>query len=237
MTCTEARDLMHQALDGCEEARRRLEAHLAECPECRDEFEALQRAQDVVAEMVASEPPEDRLERAMVAALAVADHRQHTRSPWAALAMAAAVLVAFGVGLLAGRAVWPREVVRMERVPQIVEKVVEREVPVVEERVVVKRVPVVRERIVYRDRPAKATEAEEQPPAAPPEPVMPEIREERIVAKPMPITITQTEEVAPAPVVDEETPEADEIGGEPRAPEEQRLALETSASKGGRIVQ
>ena len=240
MRCDEARELMHEALDGSAQAREALAGHLAECQECAAKFAALERVQDAVAATVAWEPPEDRLERATVAALALAGERR--RTPWAALAAAAAVLLAFGLGLCAGRSAWPREVVRVERVPQVVERIVEREVPVevpvVQERVVVRdvvrEVPVVRERIVYRDRPAAPGEATL---AAPPEPVMPEIREERIVARPMAITITQSEEVMPAPVANEEPPADDEVGAGPDAPDGDRLALEMSASESERVVQ
>jgi len=233
MRCDEARELMHEVLDGSEEPREQLQAHLAECAECRAEFAAMERLQEAVAATAAWEPPGDRLERATVAALAVA-HERPTRSPWAALAMAAAVLLAFGVGLFAGRLVWPREVVRIDHVPEIVEKVVEREVPVVEERVVIREVPVVRERIVYRDRPVQVASAEE-PPSAPPQPVMPEVHEVRITAKPMPISITQTEEVAPTPVAEEGEPEPGTVGSRPDPP--QRLALEISAESSERILQ
>jgi hypothetical protein len=219
----DARELMHEALDGSENAGEALDAHLAECEECAAELAAMQRLQSAVGESVACEPPSDRLDRATVAALALS--KEPRRRPWVAFAMAAAVLLAFGIGLLAGRAAFPREVVRVERVPQIVERVVEREVevPVVEERVVVREVPVYRDRIVYRDRPVEVAEARE----VPTEPVMPEIREERIVAKPMPITITQTEEVMPAPIAGEEQPESDDVGAEP-TPDEERLALNAS---------
>jgi hypothetical protein len=221
----EARELMHEALDGSDEAREGLDAHLAECAECAAEFAAMQRLQAAVGETVSCEPPQDRLDRATVAALAVSEESRG-RS-WVAFAMAAAVLLAFGIGLLAGREAFPREVVRVERMPQIVERVVEREVevpvevPVVEERVVVREVPVYRDRIVYRDRQVEVTEARE----VATEPVMPEIREERIVAKPMPITITQTEEIIPAPIAGEQQPESDNVGAEPTADEE-RLALQ-----------
>ena len=229
----QARELMHEALDGSADAREALAAHLAECDDCAAEFAAMERLQAAVGETVACDPPEDRLERASVAAMALTDEPRGRR--WAALAMAAAVLLAFGIGLLAGREAWPREVVRIERVPQAVERIVEREVevPVVEERVVVREVPVYRERVVYRDRPV---EAAEETPAAPREPVMPEIREVRIVAKPMPITITRTEEVAPAPIVEEEPPETDEVGAGP-TPNEERLALEMSTCEREHTVQ
>jgi len=240
MRCDEARELMHEVLDGSEVPRERLEAHLADCAECAAEFAALQRAQEAVAVAVVCDPPEDRLERAAVAALAVADERpRHTRSAWAAPAMAAAVVLAFGMGLWAGRSAWPREVLRVERVPRVVERIVEREVPVevpvVQERVVVRRVPVVRERIVYRDRPTAP--AEDQVAAAPPEPVMPEVHEIRITAEPLPVTITHSEEIIPAPVAQESAPEPETMGAEPDAPDGERLALQMSASGSERIVQ
>jgi len=235
MTHEQARELMHDALDGAVEARDRLAGHLADCDDCAAEFATLERAQEAVAATVACEPPEDRLERATVAALALADEPRGR--PWVALAAAAALLLAFGVGLLAGRSAWPREVVRVERVPQVVERIVEREVPVevpvVQERIVVREVPIVRERIVYRDRPAPPPEAAQ---AARPEPVMPEMREERIVARPMAITVTLTEEVMPAPVATDEPPADDEVGAGAAGPDGERLALRTDRSHTDRIA-
>jgi hypothetical protein len=72
---------------------------------------------------------------------------------------AAALLAAFAVGILAGRAAFPREVPVTQVVtrPQVVERVVKVPVPVVRERVVVRNVPMVRTRVVYRDRPVPVT--------------------------------------------------------------------------------
>jgi hypothetical protein len=224
MTCDDARELMHEALDGCEGAAERLEAHLAQCDNCVRDFDMLQRTQEAVAAVVGREPSPERLERAAIAALAVGTPAQ--RSPWVAAAIAASVLLAFGIGILAGRSVWPREVIRTVRVPNIVEKVVEREVrvevPVVEERVVVKRVPVIRERVVYRDGPIQAATKN---PVAVGQPVMPEEREVRIEAEPLQITIARTEEVTDVPVMDDATLDAETTGSDPEGRQGKHVAL------------
>ena len=87
MRCDEARELMHEALDGAEAARERLGAHLADCADCAAEFAALRRAQEAVVATVAGEPPPERLQRAAVAALAVAHEPRRERSPWMVPAM------------------------------------------------------------------------------------------------------------------------------------------------------
>jgi len=171
MDCKQARQLMHEALDGGGEVAPPLAEHLSACPACRQEHAALSAVQNLVATEVAGEPPRESLERVSAVVLSRLAHERPARSgaAWRTLAVAAGLLLVFGLGLVAGRGLWPRETVRVERVPQVVERIVEREVPVVEERVVVKRVPVVRTRIVYRDRPAESATADLPP--APAEPV------------------------------------------------------------------
>jgi predicted anti-sigma-YlaC factor YlaD len=171
MDCKQARKLMHEALDGRGEVEPALAEHLSACAACRNEYAALGAVQNLVAAKVAGEPPQESLERVSAGVLGrLAREKQvHAGAAWRSLAVAAGLLLVFGLGLLAGRELWPREVVRVERVPQVVERIVEREVRVVEERVVVERVPVVRTRIVYRDRPAESATTDLPP--APAEPV------------------------------------------------------------------
>jgi len=96
--------------------------------------------------------PVERRDRVIAAALHRIEFQQghavrDVRWPrW--VAAAALVIVAFSVGLYAGRTVWPRELI--VKVTEVHEKIVE--VPVIKERVVVKHVPVYKTRIVYRER-------------------------------------------------------------------------------------
>ena len=170
MNCKQARRLMHQLLDGDETGRAPLEDHLAECPSCRAEFEALGAAQAAVGHAVKCDVPSGALQRATEGALQVIryhDSAAHAGRRWLAVGVAAGVLAAFGLGLVSGRWMWPQDIVQVKTVPQVVEKIVKVEVPVIEERVVVKRVPVVRTRIVYRERetaaPAEAAAVIEAP--------------------------------------------------------------------------
>lgn len=154
MNCDEARRLMHEVLDGEELPREQLGGHLSGCAACRAEFEALQAIQAAVERAVSCAAPSQALERATHGALQALRYERapaHGGRRWLAVAVAAGVLGAFGLGLLGGRAVWPREVLKVERVPQVVEKVVEVGVPVVKERIVERRVTVERTRIVYRE--------------------------------------------------------------------------------------
>ncbi len=158
MNCKQARRLMQEMADGTRTDHAELDQHIAQCPRCRLEWQALQRLEGAVASIARCEPPAERLERATVGALRMIERQRPrvlpglSRLGWAA---AAALLIAiFATGLYAGRTVWPRELI--VKVPEVHEKIVEVEVPVIKERVVIKRVPVVKERIVYRERDANA---------------------------------------------------------------------------------
>ena len=168
MNCRKARGLIDQLLDGTLDDRTALDEHLAHCDACRSAFARLQRVQDAVSRSVRSSPDEARLDRITAGILEGARHPEPHVAPapgrprWASFA-AAAVVVAFALGLGMGRVVWPREMVVTKVVPkrEVVEKVVEVQVPVIEERVVVREVPVVKTRVVYRDRPAPPQPAPE----------------------------------------------------------------------------
>jgi len=174
MNCKQARRLMQKILDSgnpnsvggaslprpsdAQVNHTELDQHLAQCPGCRLEWQALQRIEGAVASIARCEPPAERLERATMGALRMIERQRPralaglSRLGWAA---AAALLIAiFASGLYAGRTVLPREVIvtNTVKVPEVREKLVEVEVPVVKERVVIKRVPVYKTRIVYRDR-------------------------------------------------------------------------------------
>lgn len=226
MDCKRAKQLMHEALDGGAENEPALAEHLAACAACRNEHAALRAVQNLVAAEVSCEPPEESLERvsAVVLSRLACEKQVHGGAAWRTLAVAASVMLVFGLGLLAGRELWPREIVRVERVPQVVERIVEREVPVIEERVVVERVPVVRTRIVYRDRPAESVTADLPP--APTEPVALEEHEIRITATPLPFIVTRTVETAPVTTVeDERAPETGRAPNHEEGSTAVRLAL------------
>ena len=178
MNCRRARTQMHQLLDGTLVNAHELDQHLRHCRNCQTELARLRCVHDAVARSVLSSDDEARLQRATQAvlqAVSVHDARRPNgarRRMWA-LAMPAAVLSVFCLGLLAGRSIWPQQVTVTQVVakPQVVEKIVKVrvpvEVPVVTERVVVKRVPVVRTKVVYRDRLVPAA-APVQPVGPPP---------------------------------------------------------------------
>ncbi|MCK4324857.1 MAG: zf-HC2 domain-containing protein [Armatimonadetes bacterium] len=158
MNCKQARRLMQEIADGTRTDHAEFDRHIAQCPGCRREWQALQRIQGAVASIARCAPPAERLERATVGALQMIERQRSralvglSRLGWAA---AAALLIAvFASGLYAGRTVWPREaiVTNTVKVPEVREKIVEVEVPVVKERIVIKRVPVYKTIIVYRDR-------------------------------------------------------------------------------------
>ncbi len=230
MNCRKARTLMHQMLDGVSFDRDELDRHLAECPDCRAELHRLQQAQSAVQAAVRGPVDEESLERATAGILqavekdSAAPAARTSRRAQALAGVAVALLLAFSVGVWAGRSVWPREAIVSEvvKVPKIVEKLVEVGVPVVKERVVVKEVTVIKERVVYRERP--------QPPeqilvAAEPEPAkLGEIVIHLDVPPLIPPPVV-TEEIRPARIVGEHEPEPEAIetddGGQNAAPAEQ----------------
>jgi len=229
MNCKQARRLMQQLLDGDETERTPLEDHLAECPSCRAEFQALRATQAAVGRAVKCDVPSGALQRATEGALQVIRYHHtavHAGRRWLAVGVAAGVLAAFGLGLVSGRSMWPQEIVQVRTVPQVVEKIVRVEVPVIEERMVVKRIPVVRTRIVYRERetaaPAEAAAVLEasvpgdaselttgeaaEPEAAAAGPVVPEQYVIRLESTPVFFGYTVSEYSRPAATVEEPGP-------------------------------
>jgi anti-sigma factor RsiW len=169
MNCDRWREAMHEILDGDDLRRAELERHLAHCAECARIWRQLQRLDGVLTADGCAELPAARREHVIYAAMARIAAERNSRSkvlgPWLRIAAAGALLlIGFGLGLAAGRGLWPRQVTVTEivRVPEVREKIVKVEVPVVVDRPVVRHVPVVKQRTVYRPRAA--------PPPPPPPP-------------------------------------------------------------------
>ena len=158
MNCKEAEGLMHEILDGAEAYDAEFEHHLVECTRCRVEWRQLQRLERAVRAGARRAVPAERREQAIAAILqqmAAQPTRTVVWRGWPRWVTAAAVIiVAFSLGLGAGRTVRPREVIvtKTVKVPEVRKQIVKVEVPVIQERVVVKRVPVYKTRIVYRER-------------------------------------------------------------------------------------
>jgi hypothetical protein len=200
---------MQEILDGVEIDPTGLQRHLAECADCRSEWDRLQQVHGMVAQAVNREAPPERLERATSAAMdkiqqqPVRPTAHGLRLSWACVA--ALVVASLLIGVCTGRALWPREVIvpktvtRVVKVPEVHEKIVKVDVPVVQERVVVRRVPVYKTRTVYRDR-----EAPEAAPIAerPQEPVKCEEILVYLPSRPIAATARVTEEVQPAEVLE-----------------------------------
>ena len=212
MNCKQARRLMQEIADGTLGDHTELDQHIAQCPRCRLEWQALQRIEGAVASIARCEPPAERLERATVGALRTIERQRPrasaglSRLGWAA---AAALLIAvFAIGLYAGRTVWPREVIVTEtvNVPEVRKEIVEVEVPVIKEKLVVKRVPVVRTRIVYRDREV----AKPVPVVTPAETPAPLTRHQFVIqpeTEPFMTAVTVFQETRPARLAEEVEPE------------------------------
>ena len=233
MNCREARNLMDEVLDGNPIHQTRLEAHLAECERCRDQWVMLRRTQEALAECVRRPVEPSALERLTTDVLAEVGAQQ-TGTPaaaggrrWVAFAMAASLLLAFATGVGAGRTIWPRAVTVTKVVTQheVVERSVEVPVPVVKEQVVVKRVPVLTTRVVYRDRPAPREGAAESE-------ILRASREMRRAAPPPEVELIAVHPVVrrefqPAAVIDEGGSESDQ--SEPMADGGPRIATGPAA--------
>jgi anti-sigma factor RsiW len=179
MDCDRCREAMHEILDGDDLRRAELERHLAHCAECARIWRQLQRLDEVVRADGCAGLPAARREHVIHTAMARIAEERNSRSivltAWLRIAAAAALLlIGFGLGLAAGRGLWPRQVTVTEivRVPEVREKIVRVEVPVVVDRPVVKHVPVVKQRTVYRPRPPDQPEPKDapEPQPAPPAP-------------------------------------------------------------------
>ena len=146
-----------------------LDAHLAKCTRCRAELARLRQVRVTVRQSVRHQADEARLERATAKARAAIEAQapgpSRVRRPVGRVLPAlGALLLAFALGVGAGRTAYPREVMvpRVVTRTEVVEKRVDVPVEIIRERVVVKRVPVVNTKIVYRDR--GMTTAEPGPP-------------------------------------------------------------------------
>ena len=223
MNCKQARRLMQDILDGTQADHAELDGHCAECPQCRAEWRQLQALDSAVRADVRCDVPVARRDRVIAAALHRIESQQGraARSArWPKLVTAAAlVIVAFSVGLGAGRTVWPREVIvtKTVKVPEVHEKIVE--VEVLKERVVVKHVPVYKTRIVYRDR-----EVEKLVPVMAatlnPEPVKLDEFISYVASNPVPPAVQVSEEIKPTTVIGEaESREASPIEGHREQPD------------------
>ena len=212
MNCEQARRVMQDVLDGTQADHAELDAHCAECPQCRAEWRQLQAIDSAVRAGVRCDVPVECRDRVMADALRRIELRQgHAArgTRWPRRVATAALLIAIFVGgIYAGRTVWPREVTvtKTVKVLEVHEKIVEVEVPVVKERVVVKRVPVYKTIIVYRDREV------EKPvpvvtPAETPAPLTPDQFVTRPETEPLMTTVTVFQETRPAQLAEEVEPE------------------------------
>ncbi len=208
MNCEQARRVMQDVLDGTQADHTELDAHCAECPQCRAEWRQLQAIASAVRADVRCDVPGECRDRVIAGALRRIESQQvhAARGAWwpRRVATAALLIVTFATGLYAGRTVWPRELI--VKVPEVHEKIVEVEVPVIKERVVIKRVPVYKTRIVYRDREV------EKPvpvvtPAEIPAPLTPDQFATQPETEPLMTTVTVFQETRPAQLAEEIEPE------------------------------
>jgi hypothetical protein len=152
MTCRRARRSLYELRYGAVADAEGLDEHLAGCAGCRAERDRLVRLDAVLAATPCGEPEGTDLERVTAAALADIARTPVAapRALWPRVAgVAAAACLVFACGLMAGRGLFPREVVRTRVVdlPRIVERTVEVPVHVPVE----VPVQVVRDRVVVRE--------------------------------------------------------------------------------------
>ncbi len=212
MNCEQARRVMQDILDGTQVDNAELDAHCAQCPQCRAEWRQLQAIDSAVRADTQCDVPVASRDRVMASALQriefeSADTARGAR--WLRRVATAALLAAvFASGLYAGRAVWPREVTitQIVKVPEVREKIVEVEVPVVKERVVVKRVSVYKTRIVYRDREVEKPVAVVTPAETPAPPTADQFVT-RPETEPFMTTVTVFQETRPAQLAEGVEPE------------------------------
>ncbi len=106
MRCARARSLLELSPPErlAPDERESLQAHLADCGECREVFERQLRLERLLAAATAPPPPEGLADRVMAAAAVRVElpHRQSEPSRWAAAAVRAATAAAVAAGLLVG---------------------------------------------------------------------------------------------------------------------------------------
>ncbi len=215
MNCEQARRVMQDVLDGTQADHAELDAHCAECPQCRAEWRQLQAIASAVRADVRCDVPGECRDRVIAGALRRIESRQGhaARGTWwpRRVATAALLIAIFVGGIYAGRAVWPREVIvtNTVKVPEVREKIVEVEVPVIQEKVVIKRVPVYKTRIVYRDREVEKLVPVVMPAEAP-APLTPDQFVTPPETEPLMTTVTVFQETRPAQLAEEVEPEQPE---------------------------
>lgn len=212
MNCEQARGVMQDVLDGTQADHAELDAHCAECPQCRAEWRQLQAIASAVRADVRCDVPVECRDRVIAGALRRIEFQQgHVVRDvrWVRGVATAALLIAvFATGLYAGRTVWPREVIvtKTVMVPEVREKIVEVKVPVVQEKVVIKRVPVYKTRIVYLDREVKKPVPVVTPPETPAL-LTPDQFVTQPESEPLMTAVTVFQETRPAQLAEEVEPE------------------------------
>jgi predicted anti-sigma-YlaC factor YlaD len=97
MGCGRYRELMMATLDGeiCVEDRAALESHLAECPDCRREFEGLKKVSELVDEIELPRPSEEDMMKYWPSVYAKIERG----AGWSLLVIGAVIWVGYGVFL------------------------------------------------------------------------------------------------------------------------------------------
>jgi len=97
MACGRFKELMMASLDGeiCAEERAELESHLAECAECRREFEELTRVSELVGEIELPRPSQEDMMKYWPSVYAKIERG----AGWGLVILGALVWVAYGVYL------------------------------------------------------------------------------------------------------------------------------------------
>ena len=97
MECARHRELMMASLDGeiCAEDRAALEAHLAECPDCRRQFEDLRKVSELVDEIELPRPSEEDMMKYWPSVYAKIERG----AGWSLLVIGAVIWIGYGVFL------------------------------------------------------------------------------------------------------------------------------------------
>ena len=97
MACGRFRELMMASLDGeiCAEERAELESHLADCPDCRREFDELRKLSDLVGEIELPEPSQEDMMKYWPSVYAKIERG----AGWGLVIIGAVIWVAYGVFL------------------------------------------------------------------------------------------------------------------------------------------
>ena len=97
MACGRFKELMMASLDGeiCAEDRAELESHLAECPDCRREFDELSKLSDLVGEIELPEPSQEDMMKYWPSVYAKIERG----AGWGLIVIGAVIWVAYGIFL------------------------------------------------------------------------------------------------------------------------------------------